>query len=111
MVMMWLALTYQVHVRFSHAAFRRQSIVSRLLTPLSPDRLPTVSASAALNSLENETHAYISTGVDDLDKSLLPQGQASAGGSISNGGVKRGQVTEIWGPPGTAKTSLGYDDT
>lgn len=30
-------------------------------------------------------------------------------GMISDvGGVRRGVVTEIWGPPGVGKTSFGY---
>lgn len=29
-------------------------------------------------------------------------------GDAFGGGVSRGKVTEIWGPPGVGKTCLGY---
>lgn len=73
------------------------------------DRLPTVTASAALDELDNGASVYISTGLIDLDKALLGNSLAGTDSSSGSGGVKRGQVTEIWGPPGTGKTALGYD--
>ncbi|KAH7328255.1 P-loop containing nucleoside triphosphate hydrolase protein [Stachybotrys elegans] len=69
-------------------------------------RLPTISASQALNELHSRPANPISTGLKDLDDGLL----GSSGDSQEPsplGGVKRGQVTEIWGPPGAGKTALG----
>ncbi|KAH7165481.1 P-loop containing nucleoside triphosphate hydrolase protein [Dactylonectria macrodidyma] len=73
----------------------------------STHRLPTVSASQALDDLRDDTSTVISTGLDDLDNVLLDAASLDASGSSQRGGVKRGQVTEIWGPPGTGKTALG----
>lgn len=70
-------------------------------------RLPTVSASQALDELRDDTSSLIPTGLDDLDQALLGAVSIDAQGSPQHGGVKRGQVTEIWGPPGTGKTALG----
>ncbi|PHH87465.1 hypothetical protein CDD83_8842 [Cordyceps sp. RAO-2017] len=63
-------------------------------------RLPTVAASQALDDLEHELALPLSTGLDSLDRALVG---ADAG---RRGGIERGQVTEIWGPPGTGKTAL-----
>lgn len=65
-----------------------------------------MTASAALEELNQDRSVYISTGLDELDKQLQ---DASGSGSQNqpSGGVKRGQVTEFWGPPGTGKTALG----
>lgn len=68
------------------------------------DRLPTVTASAALDELENAASPHISTGLADLDAALAT---ASPAYGAAAAGVKRGQVTEVWGPPGTGKTALG----
>ncbi|KAF4126679.1 RecA/RadA recombinase [Geosmithia morbida] len=83
----------------------------------SSHRLPTVTASAALDDeLENDASLHIATGLDDLDKALASaaagyhSGIGGGNDSIPRpaaGGVKRGQVTEVWGPPGTGKTALG----
>jgi len=56
------------------------------------DRLPTVSASAALRKLADEGGLAVSTGLKGLDR-------------ILGGGWKRGEVTEVWGPPGVGKTA------
>lgn len=72
------------------------------------DRLPTVAASQALQDLEDESSTYIPTGLDKLDKTLL--GFEATGpdpNSPRRGGLKRRQVTEVWGPPGSGKTALG----
>lgn len=60
------------------------------------DRLPTVSASEALLSLQSRGPRSISTGLDQLN-SLL---------GATNAGLGRGKITEIWGPCGSAKSSL-----
>ena len=65
------------------------------------DRLPTVSAAQALEDLNGDPSRHVSTGLQDLDRALL------AVADQSGGGVQRGQVTEIWGPPGVGKTALG----
>lgn len=49
---------------------------------------------------------HIATGLESLDKALLGPATAESDDSTRHGGVKRGQVTEIWGPPGTGKTAL-----
>ncbi|KPM35607.1 hypothetical protein AK830_g10965 [Neonectria ditissima] len=75
------------------------------------DRLPTISASQALDELRDDTSGLISTGLDDLDQALLGAAAIDSQGSARSGGVKRGQVTELWGPPGTGKTALGLQLT
>lgn len=74
------------------------------LTP-SQDRLPTVSAAEALLDFEENEGTFIPTGIPDLDAvlgSVLDQDESG------DGGIQRGQVTEIWGPPGSGKTAFGY---
>ncbi|KAM5367422.1 hypothetical protein ACJZ2D_009985 [Fusarium nematophilum] len=70
-------------------------------------RLPTVSASQALDELGNDASNHVSTGLEDLDGALLSDRSIDTQDSTRKGGVQRGQVTEIWGPPGTGKTALG----
>jgi replication-associated recombination protein RarA len=65
--------------------------------PLS-DRLPTVSASEALLSLQSRGPRSISTGLNQLNAIL----------GTSKSGLARGNLTEIWGPAGSGKTSLAY---
>ncbi|KID71024.1 DNA recombination/repair protein RecA/RadB, ATP-binding domain protein, partial [Metarhizium hybridum] len=69
-------------------------------------RLPTVQASQALNELQDDGNLYLSTGLEELDQALLPPTPAGSPGSTSVGGIKRGQITEIWGPSGTGKTAV-----
>lgn len=66
-------------------------------------RLPTVSASQALQSLNTRGSRAVSTGLTQLDKLLAP---ASLPGHHVGGGYARGKVTEVYGPPGAGKTSL-----
>lgn len=68
------------------------------------DRLPTVSASQALQSLHVRGARSISTGVAQLDKVLSPP---SLPGHDVSGGYMRGKVTEIFGPSGVGKTTFG----
>ncbi|KAJ4225361.1 hypothetical protein NW759_005060 [Fusarium solani] len=70
-------------------------------------RLPTVSASQALDELGGDASNHISTGLEDLDHALAGTVSVDSQDSTPKGGVHRGQVTEIWGPPGTGKTALG----
>ena len=73
------------------------------------DRLPTVSAAQALDGLDDDPSRCVSTGLRELDRAL-EAGAASgdaACGDEGAAGVLRGQVTEIWGPPGVGKTAMG----
>ncbi|KAI8679725.1 RECA-2 domain-containing protein [Fusarium keratoplasticum] len=70
-------------------------------------RLPTVSASQALDELGGDASNHVSTGLEDLDHALAGTVSVDSQDSTPKGGVHRGQVTEIWGPPGTGKTALG----
>lgn len=72
------------------------------------DRLPTVAASQALEELQHEPALSLSTGLESLDMALDGSVGIVSGDSRLPGGVKRGQVTEIWGPPGSGKTALAY---
>lgn len=72
----------------------------------STHRLPTVSAAEALEILNDDSSKYIPSGLDDLDRSL-GLGLSESAPEASTGGFVRGQVTEIWGPPGSGKTTLG----
>jgi RecA/RadA recombinase len=71
------------------------------------DRLPTVAASQALEDLKNDPCTHISTGLESLDRALLGSGILNLHSQDHRGGVKRGQVTELWGPPGTGRTAVG----
>jgi len=72
------------------------------------DRLPTVSAAQALHDLEDgDSINFISTGLPALDASLTP-GLGAPGTAPGPGGIQKGQLTEIWGPPGAGKTAFGY---
>lgn len=85
---------------------RKSDVSGRILNFITPnefsDRLPTFSASQALQDLQASGPACISTGVSLLNALLS--------GDVSNnaetGGFERGKVTEIWGPKGAGKTAL-----
>ncbi|KAI1767310.1 P-loop containing nucleoside triphosphate hydrolase protein [Hypoxylon sp. FL1150] len=85
-----------------------QDISSFDLTDLtSTHRLPTVSAAQALEDLGSDPRRFVSTSLAALDQCLN-----DVIGDISNdlprpGGLQKGQVVEIWGPPGSGKTALG----
>jgi RecA/RadA recombinase len=71
--------------------------------------MPTVSAAQALQDLKSSPTRCISTGLNLLDSFLQNrEGVSSAAGALY-GGVSRGKVTEIYGPPGVGKTALGYE--
>lgn len=76
-------------------------------TDRAADRLPTVSASQALDQLKDTSATHVSTGLDDLDRVLLGSSSLEPLPLSGHGGVRRGQVTEIWGPPGSGKTAIG----
>jgi len=69
----------------------------------STHRLPTVSAAQALEECSGNELTHIPTGLEALDVAL----GAGLDGLGSGRGIPRGQVTEIWGPPGAGKTAFG----
>lgn len=79
----------------------------RGLTEDTEDRLPTVSASSILDELKDDSSTYVSTGLPDLDKKLQSATSSESQDLDVTGGIKRGQVTELWGPPGSGKTAIG----
>ncbi|KAF2725873.1 P-loop containing nucleoside triphosphate hydrolase protein [Polychaeton citri CBS 116435] len=60
------------------------------------DRLPTISASQALQAAQSLRSPAIPSNVSRLDSILSPYGV----------GFERGKVTEIWGPSGCGKSAL-----
>lgn len=68
------------------------------------DRLPTVSASQALQNLHARGSRAVSTGLSQLNRILSPQ---NLPGYTTTGGLKRGKVTEVFGPSGVGKTAFG----
>ncbi|CAI6337120.1 unnamed protein product [Periconia digitata] len=72
--------------------------------PSSSHRLPTVSASQALQTLQAKGSCAVSTGIPQLDEALAPE---ALPGRVVSGGYPRGKVTEIFGPPGVGKTAFG----
>ncbi|KAH7552342.1 P-loop containing nucleoside triphosphate hydrolase protein [Bipolaris maydis] len=73
------------------------------LSPLS-HRLPTVSASQALQNFNARGARTVSTGITQLDKVLSVPAPL---GHDASGGYTRGKVTEIFGPSGVGKTTFG----
>ncbi|KAJ9136434.1 DNA repair protein rhp55 [Pleurostoma richardsiae] len=74
----------------------------------STHRLPTVSAADALDDLDADTSRYVSTSLPLLDEALAVGAlDARDPEQPNHGGVPKGQVTEIWGPPGVGKTTFG----
>ncbi|PKS07289.1 hypothetical protein jhhlp_005891 [Lomentospora prolificans] len=78
-------------------------------------RLPAVSAAQALEDLNDDPSQCVSTGLSRLDRALsaapeslreLQKGDDDEPSPVPSG-VYRGQVTEIWGPPGVGKTAVG----
>ena len=70
------------------------------------DRLPTQSASAALQNLVSGFPEHISTGLPHLDALLCGREVHSLDQDSGKGGFAKGQVTEIYGPPGVGKTAV-----
>lgn len=66
-------------------------------------RLPTISASQALQSLNAPGARAAPTGLTQLDKLLAP---LDLPGRAVAGGYARGKVTEVYGPSGVGKTAL-----
>ncbi|CAF9927550.1 MAG: hypothetical protein ALECFALPRED_003740 [Alectoria fallacina] len=72
----------------------------------SPHRLPTVSASQALQNITSTPRRPISTGLRGLDVFLQGKEHEASSQTAAPGGVSRGEVTEIYGPPGVGKTTI-----
>lgn len=63
-----------------------------------------MSAAQALEGLDSNSSTHVSTGLSELDRVL--SGRTSTAPD-EQGGLSKGQVTEIWGPPGAGKTAVG----
>lgn len=70
------------------------------------DRLPTILASQALQEARAEAANTISFALEKLDTVLQGKQHGADVTSGTAGGLRRGQVTEIHGPPGVGKTAL-----
>ncbi|KAK0102950.1 hypothetical protein ONS95_000856 [Cadophora gregata] len=70
-------------------------------------RMPTVSAAQALQDLKTSPTRCISTGLELLDCMLQNRELVFSDLEALPGGISRGKVTEIYGPPGVGKTALG----
>ncbi|KUI53876.1 hypothetical protein VP1G_01217 [Cytospora mali] len=73
----------------------------------STHRLPTVSAAQALDDFNGDASRQVSTGLPDLDRALTGHVSSLSTEQDEKGGIQKGQVTEIWGPPGVGKTAFG----
>lgn len=69
--------------------------------------MPTISASQALLKLKQNPPQPISTRLQRLDRILLGQHLSQNGANEARGGLPRGKITEIYGPPGVGKTTFG----
>jgi RecA/RadA recombinase len=69
--------------------------------------MPTVSAAQALQDLKSSPTRCVSTGLALLDTVLQNMKPGISDGEPLYGGVSRGKVTEVYGPPGVGKTTLG----
>lgn len=69
--------------------------------------MPTVSAAQALDELSRDASRQVSTSLPDLDRALTGSASGLSAEQEDKGGIQKGQVTEVWGPPGVGKTALG----
>ncbi|RFU35812.1 hypothetical protein B7463_g535, partial [Scytalidium lignicola] len=86
--------------------------LSSIKTDLRTDRLPAVSAAQALEELNSPSKRCISTGLPSLDSALqgrdVPSSEGDKAKDVSvSGGVSKGKVTDVFGPPGVGKTAFG----
>ncbi|KAI1381892.1 hypothetical protein F4677DRAFT_7460 [Hypoxylon crocopeplum] len=73
----------------------------------STHRLPTVSAAQALEDLGTDPRRFVSTSLQAFDQALNDVTGDSNSSLPRPGGLQKGQVVEIWGPPGSGKTAFG----
>ena len=70
--------------------------------------MPTVSVAQALQNLGSTSDRCISTNLPLLDACLQNRDGNATDNTLSfGGGISRGRVTEIYGPPGVGKTTIG----
>jgi hypothetical protein len=91
---------------FASVSYQHPLVLSIVLTSI--DRLPTVSASEALQKLRDAAPKNISTGLPTLNAILTGQPRSNANGGSRAGGLVPGQITEVYGPPGVGKTAFWY---
>ena len=72
------------------------------------DRLATLSASEALQRLTSGSSKSISTGLSRVDALLQNREIRSSSQDNLNGGLARGHVTEVYGPPGVGKSTFAW---
>jgi ABC-type dipeptide/oligopeptide/nickel transport system ATPase subunit len=70
--------------------------------------MPTVSAAQAIQNLTTSPDRHIPTGLPSLDVCLQNRAVNLSSDDGLPAGVTRGRVTEIYGPPGVGKTTIGY---
>ncbi|KAL8756144.1 MAG: hypothetical protein Q9184_004586 [Pyrenodesmia sp. 2 TL-2023] len=75
----------------------------------SPHRLPTISASQALQDNADAPQKSISTGLPSLDCIISGGALSGTASSYPTGGLPCGQVTEVYGPPGAGKTMFSLN--
>ena len=83
------------------------TLLSSLFTDTTIDRMPTISASQALESINTLSRgSHISTGLPKLDLILDGRAPDSQTQQHLGGGLPRRQICEVYGPPGVGKTAL-----
>lgn len=70
--------------------------------------MPTLSASQALQNLSSVSQKPIPTGLSSLDAILQGKDIDSSDQTCLSGGLSRGHLTEVYGPPGVGKSTLAY---
>lgn len=65
-----------------------------------------MSASEALRTLSSQQNVLISTGLLHLDAILAGRDYQISGHDSAKGGLSKGQITEVYGPPGVGKTTF-----
>ncbi|KAI1828466.1 P-loop containing nucleoside triphosphate hydrolase protein [Xylaria intraflava] len=77
----------------------------------STHRLPTVSAAQAFDDLETDPQQFIPTGIEVLDRTLAGVSLDDDVGPQRHSGIRKGQIIEVWGPPGSGKTTFAMQLT
>ncbi|KAI0144295.1 P-loop containing nucleoside triphosphate hydrolase protein [Xylariaceae sp. FL1272] len=72
----------------------------------STHRLPTISAAQALEDLNDDSHHFLPTGLKSLDRILSNNSLQYTGETLHPGGLQKGQVVDVWGPPGSGKSTF-----
>ena len=66
-----------------------------------------MTAAQAFEDLSEDHKRFVPTNLDALDAALAAGVLGQTGQDVCPGGVQKGQVTEIWGPPGVGKSTFG----